>query len=312
VSGFMSNPLQIVNYNLIYLFKVLSNILHKHHVRAVNYPDKIIKHYLHQPSEQEDWYRLFNINTEKRLPLTYYMKAGRTAFALIDFLKLYDLNIINLVHLKSSLWFKDCMNTFVLNKIYRLEYSVNDIVNINHGRICFIAKIKIYNENNVHIYEQKNCFLINKLSDNEAELFDRFPHYDKHHIDVFTKLKPKEPKLLNNPNMQIIELEIPCGLGGRFGKVSGDMNVFHTNRTIAKLHGEHDAFIQGLCIVNMILATLCKAGFEMIDKFNITFCKKIYEGQTINLLINQGNYELIDKKAVLLACGRIKQSTANL
>jgi hypothetical protein len=302
----MNDKKELRNYTMLYYFRILQNILYKHKVRLVGYPDKMVTQFIFDKQLQKEWYDLFEIKDENTdLNFPYFMREARTAFALFDALNTYNFSLANLLHVKSSLWFRNDTNIFKANQSYRVECTTDDIMAVTNDRVCLIAKIRIFNQDGVHVYDQKNAFLIKKLKEDKLKLFDSFHHYAKHRPELFTNLSQKTSTLWQNKQCERSEINIKKSLGAYYGKLSGDMNMIHTSQLIAKSMGAKGAFIQGLCTLNLLLAKFSSIGYNNIEKLNITFCNKIYEEQTILLLVSHGSYELVDVEGKLLAYGRI-------
>lgn len=303
----MNNTIiESINYNFLYLYKILQNTCHPHAARLIDFPPKTVFNFTHTEELKKAWYDLFEIKDETiNIPFSYFMRDTRSAFALFDFLNAYDFSFRHILHIKSSLWFSRSQNLFLPDEVYRVEHSVNDIVHVSNDRVCLISKSSVYDKNGEHIYDQKNGFLIKGLRPQEAALYDALHHHAKHRPELFLNLSKKLSLLLEDEQCSRHEITIPKGLGTQYGKLSGDKNPVHTNPMMARFMGAEGAFIQGLCTINMLLAKLVVLGYENIEKLNITFCRKIYEEQTIYLLTHQGYYELVDRYNNLLAFGRI-------
>ncbi len=213
--------------------------------------------------------------------------------------------VTNLLHIKSGLWFSKGNSQFKINKAYRAEYKVVDIVPLGNDRLCLVYKTSIFQEDDSHIYDLKNAFLIKNLRPEEVTLFDALHHHPKHRQALFMDLSKKMSILWHNKQSNYYEMNIPGKLGAHYGQLSGDMNFLHSNSFIAKLIGYKGAFSPGLCTLNLLLSTLTSIGYDHIEKLNITFCHKIYENQVILLLINDQYYELVDSEGTLLAYGRL-------
>lgn len=289
---------------LNYYYEIIRNICHPHHTRLVTSPKIIEKNYVFTDKLKSDWYQLFDISDKKiYIPFTYHLKETDATLSFFDLLNQYDLSLAHVLHVKSSLWLGN--SELILGQKYSVQHTVADVLPIYEDRICLIIRSSIFDINGNHIQDVKNAFMIKGLSAHDAHLFDQLHHNPKHNPELFKGLSKKASVLANDANIKKLEIYIPAHSGVKYGALSGDMNPIHTNAFIAKLTGAKGAFVQGLYTINLALANFIKSADLPLEKINITFCRKVYENQTISLVWKDSYYEILDTNKELLAFGRI-------
>ena len=99
-----------------------------------------------------------------------------------------------------------------------------------------------------------------------------------------------------------LPLHLAPDLGRRYGRVSGDHNPVHTTTAAARLFGLPRPFAQGLALRNLIAAELHRHGMPL-QSLQLSFAQPAYLGQTLSLVEQGGQFELLDAGGRVLAFG---------
>lgn len=102
------------------------------------------------------------------------------------------------------------------------------------------------------------------------------------------------------------EIFIESNMPSKYGKVSGDQNIVHTNKFIAKLFGFKGAFLQGLCTKNFVIANW---PFEKsIKEISINLIKPVYTNQKIKIIYGEDSYMIKDQKDKIVCHGHYSKN----
>jgi acyl dehydratase len=97
-------------------------------------------------------------------------------------------------------------------------------------------------------------------------------------------------------------------MGRRFGSVSGDFNPGHTTKLAARMFGMKRPFLQGLGLRNAMLRELVRAGFPL-TRFQMSFANPAYLGQTLQFVMQDHAFEVIDEQRHVVAFGSAAEGT---
>lgn len=101
-----------------------------------------------------------------------------------------------------------------------------------------------------------------------------------------------------------LPLPLAPDLGRRYGRVSGDHNPVHTTPLAARLFGQPRPFAQGLALRNLVAAALHRQGLPLAG-LRLCFAQPAYLGQTLGLVVQDGQFELQDADARVVAFGSV-------
>lgn len=116
------------------------------------------------------------------------------------------------------------------------------------------------------------------------------------------------PLLLDNAMADQLTLTIKRTTGAKYGKLSGDLNPLHISSIGAKLFGHKQAFVQGLCVLNMVVARLGSHWGKSVQKLKIDFIRPVVQPSKLRLLCTLDRFELIDTHDTLLTAGDYRTS----
>jgi acyl dehydratase len=122
-------------------------------------------------------------------------------------------------------------------------------------------------------------------------------------------LRRKEPGLdPTAPGTRIAEIPLPMDMGRRFGHVSGDRNPVHTTALAARLFGFKRPFLQGLGLRNALVRQLVLAGYPL-TRFQMSFTSPAYLGQTLQLVMQEREFEVVDEGGYVVSFGSATDET---
>lgn len=116
--------------------------------------------------------------------------------------------------------------------------------------------------------------------------------------------RPSRSQLINNDLADKLPIIVKRNMGTKYGKLSGDLNPLHISSIGAKLFGHKKSFVQGLCTLNIIIATLGKHWNGSIRSLDIQFIRPVAQPSKPTLLCTLDQFELVDDKGALLVSGR--------
>ncbi|MBU2864505.1 hypothetical protein KO489_11675 [Reinekea forsetii] len=119
-----------------------------------------------------------------------------------------------------------------------------------------------------------------------------------------TQRRNTKATLLNNKMADSLKIDIGRSLGQQYGKLSGDLNPMHISSIGARLFGHKKSFIQGLCTLNVVVATLGKHWKCTIRSMDINFIRPVSQPSKPTLLCTLDHFELVDDEGNLLVSGR--------
>ncbi len=166
--------------------------------------------------------------------------------------------------------------------------------------MALICASEIHDQDGFRIRTYRDYFVILNLENEYVEALRAAKRYGHTDAAEFHGLAGREARL-SVPDHRIT-IEVPEDMGFRYGKVSGDLNLIHTTHLAAKLFGHPRPFVQGLCTANYVLRHLTQA-YGPPQGLRITFAKRVFVGQTVELRCNEKEFEVTDAQGELLAFG---------
>lgn len=133
-------------------------------------------------------------------------------------------------------------------------------------------------------------------------------HTDRTLMRLLMGLRRRRPSVGRaSPAVWSEPIALPKDMGRRYGQISGDCNPVHTTGWIARLFGLKRPFAQGLALRNAVVARLAALGVEL-GRFEMTFASPAWLGQTLELRLADGRFELIGSQGELVAFGETGQT----
>jgi len=249
-------------------------------------------------AEQARWLRLFE-TSERATPFTYHTTVG--TMVLMRVVGDVGVNFKNLMHLKCEMAMAPS-HPMQSGQTYRLAAQIEDIIALRDDRVALVCASRVYDAAGFRVRTYRDFFVILNLDPEYVEALRSAKSYG--HLDAtgFEGLASRESQLVDAPGVQRVAIDVPEGMGFQYGKVSGDLNLVHTTPLAAKLFGHPRPFIQGLCTANYVLRHLTPI-YGPPEGLRVTFTKRIFVGQQIELRHVPSKFEVCDAKGALLAFG---------
>lgn len=253
-------------------------------------------------SDVQDWYRLFGAPLEGvPIPFGYYSRLYELFYLrYMDAMKFNYKNIRHLYHQRELL----DEQGMVADRDYRVTFSISDMAVLPRNRAAIATAVEVKDKAGATISRQKDYIFLKNVSDANIALIRGAKQFSQRiPVDEFVNLSKQESVLTGRVGVQQVPVPIPAGLGLRYGHLSGDLNPLHTGRLLSRLFGIKRPFIQGGCTIHLLLKIFYADLKAKLSNYQVTFCRPVYEGQTLQLLYDQSRFELLDAQDKLLVRG---------
>ena len=253
-------------------------------------------------SDIRDWYRLFDEPREvAHIPFCYYSRLYELFFLqYMDAMKFNYKNIRHLYHEREL--FDDA--GMVADRKYSVLFRIADISVLPKNRAVFATEVHVKDESARTILLQRDYIFLKNISGKNISMLEAAKQF-RQQIPVagFIGLSQKESVLKAQDSVRSMTVAIPIGMGVKYGHLSGDLNPLHTGRILSRLFGINRPFIQGGCIIHMLMKIFYADLGEHLGNYHATFCRPVYEDQTCRLLYDESCFELLDCQNKLLVSG---------
>ncbi len=285
-------------YMLTYYAAALKHVLKQHRLLVDRRFPAYETTFTLSAAEQVRWLELFETSA-RETPFTYHTTVG--TMVLMRVVGDVGVNFKNLLHLKCEMAMAP-EHPMLSGQTYKLAAQVEDIIALRDDRVALVCASRVYDAAGFRVRNYRDFFVILNLEPEYVEALRAAKGYG--HIDAtgFEGLASREPQLTAANGIQRVAIDVPEGMGFSYGKVSGDLNLVHTTRLAARMFGHPRPFIQGLCTANYVLRHLTPI-YGPPQSLGITFAKRIFVGQRIELRHVARKFEVCDEKGALLAFG---------
>lgn len=131
---------------------------------------------------------------------------------------------------------------------------------------------------------------------------------DLHMLDALQALRERKPQLdPASPGARVVALPLAADLGRRYGRVSGDFHPMHTGGLLARLFGVRRPCLQGLGLRSALVHELAALGLPL-GELTMNFAGPAYLGQTLQLVVLDGHFELVDPSGRVVVCGQTNRA----
>jgi len=285
-------------YMVSYYTTALKNVLKQHRLISDRQFPVYETTFMLTPEEHSQWFELFK-TADSRTPFTYHTSVG--TMALMRVVGDIGVNFKNLMHLKCEMGIAR-NRPMEPDHTYRLASQIEDIVALGDDRVALICGSRVFDVSGFLARSYRDYFIVLNLDPYYIQTLRSAKNYGTTDVSEFQGLAAKTPSLTEADGFQRVAIEVPEDMGFRYGKVSGDLNLVHTTRAAARIFGHPRPFIQGLCTANYVLRELT-AVYGVPQELSITFAKRVFVGQTVELRHLRGRFEFCDAKGELLAFG---------
>jgi CRP-like cAMP-binding protein len=285
-------------YMLTYYATALKHVLKQHRLLVDRRFPAYEAAFTLTPEERTRWLQLFE-TSELATPFTYDTTV-RT-MGLMRIVGDVGVNFKNLMHLKCEMGVAPG-HPMDPGQTYRLVAQIEDIIALRDDRVALVCASRIYDGTGFRIRTYRDFFVILNLEPEYIEALRAAKGYGRFDAMEFQGLANREARLTDRNPVHRMAIDVPEDMGLRYGKVSGDLNLVHTTRLAAKMFGHPRPFIQGLCTANYVLRHLTPV-YGPPQGLRITFAKRVFVGQQIELRHMTGQFEVCDARGALLAFG---------
>ena len=282
-------------YMLTYYAAALKNVLKQHRLLVDRRFPSYETSFTLTPEEHTQWLDLFETN-DRQMPFTYHTSVG--TMALMRVVGDVGVNFKNLMHLKCEMGMAPG-HPMQTGQTYRLASQIEDIIALRDDRVALVCASRVYDAANFRVRSYRDFFVILNLEPEYVEALRATKGYGRLAATEFQGIASREPQLAA---AQRVAIDVPEGMGFSYGKVSGDLNLVHTTRLAAKIFGHPGPFIQGLCTANYVLRHLTPI-YGAPSALRISFAKRVFVGQQIELRHVPHKFEVCDAEGALLAFG---------
>jgi len=235
-------------------------------------------------------------------PFSYY--AQTTVDAFHGFLYSLGANFKNVLHLQ---WEMEVLRpggaALRPGTPYQVELGLDDVAFLKRDRAIIACFVNLLDEGGATLLRTGYHFLLKNLSARDVAYLKSTPGYNRLRFPELLAVSRTGEVVKALSGGRAHELHFPEDIGLRYGHVSGDMNIVHTNRWLVRLFGYSRTFAQGMCTANYVLRTLAVSERVPVDRFTITFCRPVYLPGTVQLSLGDGEFQVRDGDRALAALG---------
>lgn len=291
---------QTREYMAAYYASALRNVLRQHRLII----DREFPHY-EAPlrigaDERQRWSTLFGVaHGATWPPFTVHTTVG--TLMLMKVVADVGVNFRNLLHLRSEMALSP--NDIEPGVDYRLRARLADILILRGDRIVLVVDSRLNDASGNLVRGFRDFFVIIKLEAQHVDALRASKGFGRLDATELRDAARRKSKLSSAAPVRRTAVDIPEDMGMRYGKVSGDLNLVHTTALAARLFGHPRPFIQGLCTANYVLAILSTGSTARMQQFRISFTQPVFTGQRVSVLTTDGEFEVLDGDAKVLAFG---------
>lgn len=253
------------------------------------------------PADQRQWIELFEAGPEQHAtPFSYYSTSG--TLLLMQVVEDVGVNFRHLLHLRSEMALHPEGRRLEIDADHTLEVALQDILELGDDRVALVIESRVHAPDDTLVQLSRDTFVILSIDPDAMAALrasTRFGEGDAQGLEGVTKRAAG----LDPAGSTVVRVAIPDDMGLRYGKVSGDLNVVHTTRMAARLFGHPRPFVQGLCTANHVLCALTGALEDPVQRLSMSFARRVFVGQEIDIRFADGAVEVLDDDDRLLAFG---------
>jgi len=308
IEGILCAPIQDKNYEirqrnlskkmpyaLFFLKTSILGLIRKQAINVASIGNKYFGNFEITNKEIDNWKKTFKVKGEG-IPFTFYLKSST-----LTFLKLISdlgINPKNLLQLRNEL---KIVKSGVLFKpgAYKMEATVVSISPTGKKNAILKIASNIMDNTGELLFKSTDFFMIRNLSNQDIQQIKD----ENQNIDTSYRNWLIAPKYTQEEVADTKSFFVPTNMGINYGFVSGDLNIVHTTKFLAKLFGFKRAFIQGLCTANIVMSQL--AIETKLDTFSINFTKPVFTKSEIKIEYTSKNFKVLNANNCVLAHGTL-------
>lgn len=291
-------------YALNYWVGTLRNLTRAHRLASHARPSRSAPVVVTEP-QRAAWLSLFGLDAQVAAPLLFNQRVGTLLYT--QLFTDMRINFRHLLHLQHEVEHVAGPAACAASVEQELVCCVSDVRRVFGNKAAITIRTEVRQAAHLGgamlalIHDR---FLVRELPPTDLEGLDT----DRSLMRLLMGLRRRRPTV--GPASQQVWSEtiaLPRDMGRRYGQVSGDCNPVHTTTWVARLFGQKRPFAQGLALRNAVVARLSALGVEM-GRFEMTFASPAWLGQTLELRLSEGRFELIGSQGELVAFGETGQA----
>lgn len=259
-------------------------------------------------SYKKKWDLLYNrAPSSREVPFDYQTAVG--AKVMFTFLSRIGVNFKNILYLKHEMALGSA-GELAADTRYTLSFAFDKILEVRDDRVVLVICIEATPQGcREPASRSREYFLVKNVDGKSMDRIRRSAFYSREKTDTLQNLSKTRSKIVGqNLWHRPVPLYYAENAGLRFGMLSGDLNFLHISPLFAKLCGFSEPFAQGLYSSNYILSALSELHRESITAIEITFHRTVGLGQTVDLLVADDCFELVDAQQNVLCTGTYKKA----
>jgi hypothetical protein len=291
-------------YALNYWVGTVRNLTRAHRLAAHKRPSRSAPVVITE-AQRTAWLSLFGSERQAQAPLLFNQRVGTLLYT--QLFSDMRINFRHLLHLQHDVEHVAGPAACAASLEQELVCRVSDVRRVfgNKAVITVCTEVRqALQLGGALLAVIQDRFLIRELPPADLDGLDT----DRNLMRLLMGLRRRRPTVgPASPQVWSEAIALPKDLGRRYGRVSGDCNPVHTTTWVARLFGQKRPFAQGLALRNAVVARLSALGVEM-GRFEMTFASPAWLGQTLELRLSEGRFELIGSQGELVAFGETGQA----
>jgi MaoC like domain len=295
-----------LRYQLAYWRGTAYNLVVRHRLQASNVRTCAARVHI-TPALRAQWQQLYGtVGAEVPVPYLYNQSVGTLLYTRI-FSDL-GMNFRHLLHVQHQTTHYLSVPDWVAAADQELHASLRGAWRLGDGKALIATRIAIHrprDEGGALLGTVNDRFMIRNVpADDLANLSSGRPM-----MRSISALRRKDPELDRTvEGTRLAAIPLPLDLGIRFGRVSGDRNPVHTTALAARVFGMPRPFLQGLGLRNALVRQLVLAGYPL-TRFQMSFTRPAYLGQTLTLVMQGSEFEVVDEGMRVVTFGSATDAT---
>ncbi|MFP5310594.1 MAG: cyclic nucleotide-binding domain-containing protein [Actinomycetes bacterium] len=288
-------------YKRRYYASAVRNIAKRHRLLVDDEAPRYRTTFRLSTQEQVRWFELFGAEgAARRSPFTFHTTSG--TLLLMRIVEDVGVNFRHLLHLRSDLVAHPGGRTIEPEVDHVLEAELADVVEVGDDKVALLIDTRVHAPDGELVAMHREAFVILAIEPDAMAALRASPRFGATDASHLQGLARRERRL-DPSTARVVEVEVPEDLGARYGEVSGDLNVVHTTPRAAKLFGHPRPFVQGLCTANHVAAAIASVTGVPVQQLDVSFARRVFVGQTVQVLLDGGAFEVVDARGRLAAFG---------
>ena len=181
----------------------------------------------------------------------------------------------------------------------RLGCHVQRVLRVGEARALIELRTVVHDAQGQLLSEVDDGFLVDQLAPEQLAGLPSDLMLLRELLGVRRRL-PRLSTLIGEARLS--EMPVPASMGRRYGRIAGNLNPMHCCRLGAWLVGVQRPCLQALALRNLVVRHLAELGVAM-ERMALTFAAPTLLGQTLMLVVEGEELEVLDAKGHLVAFG---------